>query len=179
MFETLNRVMNVELLRLIEKIKDSSVTLYILCGLPYAGKTYVSREIIAATNCVYVSIDVILERLGYDWESDALPDSVGWEKVFRLSYEETAQALRSGRSVLYDSTNHTMISRNALRQVASESATSSCVVFIDVSPQVVRERWEENKRTHQRFVLSKELLEQTIQTLEKPTAEENVIVIQN
>ena len=162
---------------LIDVISASPPTLFVLCGLPYSGKTYVARQILAATECRYVSIDEILERLGYDWEANRLPDADGWKNVFQISYDESDHALQGGKSVLYDSTNHTKASRDVLREVAKKAGSDARIIFLDTPADVVRGRWERNKTTRERFVLSQALLEQTINALERPMVDEDVITL--
>src|SRR3989338_10412870 len=99
-------------------IKKSSKTLWILCGFPYSGKTYIGKKILEQTSCVYVSIDNILAELHYDWNTNKLPDTEGWKKVFDISYQQTKETLEKDLNVLYDSTNHTKISRDRLREVS-------------------------------------------------------------
>ena len=41
------------------------------------------------------------------------------------------------------------------------------------------ERWEENKKQKNRFVLDKNLLHQTMNAMEVPDSDENVIIIKN
>jgi len=160
-------------------IKKSSKTLWILCGFPYSGKTYIGKKILEQTSCVYVSIDNILTQLHYDWNTNKLPDEAGWKKVFDISYQQTQEALEKGLNVLYDSTNHTKASRDKLREVASSVGAYAKVIYIDVPKEVATERWEENKKQKNRFVLDKNLLHQTMNAMEVPDSDENVIIIKN
>jgi predicted kinase len=109
-------------------MRSSHGILYILCGLLYSGKTYAARKILDAVPCVYVSVDDILEELGYDWNTGRLPDEKGWKTVMDISYRRTREALSDSKNVLYDSTNHTKSSRDALRKVADETGSGSRVV---------------------------------------------------
>ncbi|MDE2144833.1 MAG: AAA family ATPase, partial [Patescibacteria group bacterium] len=65
----------------IKAINDSHKTLWILCGLPYSGKTYLSREVLKNTSAVYVSIDEIFKKAGFDWDSNNLPNEKQWEEI--------------------------------------------------------------------------------------------------
>lgn len=164
---------------IIKDINDSQKTLYILCGLPYSGKTYFAKEIIAKTACVYVSIDDIFHKRGFDWDSNKLPDEQGWESLFNISYRESQNALKSGSNVLYDSTNHTRASRDVLRKIAQDVVANARVIYVDVSAEVVWRRWEENKVEGDRPVVAKKLVEMTIKSFEIPTEDENVMIIKN
>lgn len=164
---------------IIRSISSSKRTLYILCGLPYSGKTYLALKIIEKTNCVYVSIDHILKDFGYDWDSNKLPDEQGWKKVFDISYQKSQEALREGLNVLYDSTNHTKISRDILRKVAYDVGASAKVVYVAVSAKTVWKRWEESSILKDRSVVDKKLVDMTIKAFEIPTEDENLFIVQN
>jgi len=165
---------------LVQSINNSHKTLWILCGFPYSGKTYVGKNILEQTSCVYVSIDNILEELNYDWNTNKLPNEEGWKKVFDISYRQTKEALEKGLNVLYDSTNHTKTSRDNLREVAGSVGADTRVIYINVPAKIAIERWEENKKQKSRFVLDKNLLHKTINAMEIPTADdEKLMVVKN
>lgn len=165
--------------KLIQLINNSHKTLWILCGFPYSGKTYIGKKILKQTSCVYISIDNILEELHYDWNTNKLPNEEGWKKVFDISYQQTKEALEKGLNALYDSTNHTKASRDKLREVAHSVGADTRVIYINVPAEVIIDRWEENKKQKSRFVLNENLLHQTIKASEVPTDDEKVIVIKN
>ncbi len=138
-----------------------------------------AQEILKSTSCVYVGMDNILKRLGYDWDSNKLPSGKGWEEVASLSYKESQNALLNSSNVLYDSTNHTKASRDVLRNIASEVGAGTKIIYIDVPVDMVRKRWEENKINKKRFVLDEKLLDLTINALEVPTVDENPWVFED
>ena len=160
-------------------IKDSQKTLFILCGFPYAGKSYIAKQLQTHADVVFVSIDDIFHTHGFDWDSNLLPDADNWEQIFNESYEKTKHALRDGKNVLYDSTNQTVASRDRLREVAQSVGAETKVIYIQSSVETVWKRWEDNQKKPTRSVVSRELVQQTIDMFEEPTDIENVIVIDN
>ena len=168
-----------ELAQLIKIIHNSQKTLWILCGLPYSGKTYLSKKIIEGTPVAYICIDHILAERGFDWDANRLPKIDEWEKIFEVSYERLKIALKRNMNVLYDSTNHTKASRDALRKQAQKIGAEVRVIFVDIPIETLWKRWKENALQKNRSVVSKELVEQTIQTFEKPTADENIFLLLN
>ena len=108
-----------------------------------------------------------------------MPDEAGWKKVFDISYQQTQGALQKGLNVFYDSTNHTKASRDKLREVASSGGADAKIIYIDVPAQIVVDRWQENKKQKNRFVLDENLLYQTIGAMEIPTDDESVVTIKN
>ena len=158
-----------------EMIKNKNKTLFILCGLPYSGKSYLSKEIIKNIPIEYISIDDIFHARGYDWNTNTLPDAKSWSEIFETSYEKTREALNNSKNVLYDSTNHTKTSRDTLRKVAESVGADTHVIFIDVPLDTIYKRWEENKANPTRSVVDRELVDMTIQMFEKPDEDESVI----
>jgi len=165
--------------RIIKEISESHKTLWILCGLPYSGKSYLAGKILENTSAAYVSIDKILKSRGFDWDSNKLPDENEWKEIFYISYKESQEALRSGLVVLYDSTNHTKASRDMLRKIAHEVGAETQVIYVDVLPEVIWKRWEESRASKNRSLVDKKLVEMTISSLEAPTSEEHVLCIIN
>jgi len=86
---------------MLEKIKNSTSTLFILCGFPYTGKSYIAKEIIKETDITVVSIDDIFYQKGFDWDTDNLPDAVVWKEIFDIAFEKTKELLLSGKNVLF------------------------------------------------------------------------------
>lgn len=160
-------------------LQGSRKTLFILCGFPYAGKSYIAKQLLEKTDTAFVSIDVIFYTYGVDWNSNKLPDTETWEQIFNESYEQIKQALIAGKNVLYDSTNQTVVSRDKLRKVAYSAGAEAKVVFIKTPVDVVWQRWGENQKELTRSVVSKELVQQTIDMFEEPSEDENVIIVNN
>lgn len=164
---------------LIKTIKNSQKTLFILCGFPYAGKSFVAEESRKHTDIVFVSIDTIFHTHGFDWDTNTLPDIEMWQDIFDESYEKTKEVLSTGKNVLYDSTNQTAASRDKLREVATSVGANSCIIYIKSSTEIVWKRWEENKKNPTRSVVSRELIQMTIDMFEEPTVNENVLIVEN
>ncbi len=164
---------------LIKTIKESQKTLFILCGFPYAGQSFVAGELRKYTDIVFVSIDTIFHAHGFDWDTNTLPDTDAWQKIFDESYEISKDALREGNNVLYDSTNQTLVSRNKLRDIARSVGARTMVIYVQCSPETVWKRWNENQEKSTRSVVNKELVRITIDAFEVPTDNENVITIIN
>jgi predicted kinase len=169
----------VDVNNLISMIHNSHRTLFILCGLPYVGKSYIAKQVQSKTDIAFVSIDDIFHAQGFDWNSNTLPDVDTWEQIFTESYEQTRKALMIGKSVLYDSTNQTVTSRDKLRKVAESADADTKVIYIQSPVEVIWKRWEENQQSRTRSVVNRELVQQTIDMFEEPTEGEDVVVICN
>jgi predicted kinase len=160
-------------------IRTNKKVLYILCGLPYAGKSYFVNSLTDKTNISVVSIDKIFNNNGFDWNNNNLPSSTEWERIFEESYQIVRAKLTMGENVLYDSTNHTKVSRDMLRAVASTVGASTCVIYVKTPIDEIWKRWEENELSKSRPQVSRELVQMTIDMFEEPDESENRITLQN
>jgi len=160
-------------------IQEQRQMLCILCGFPYAGKSFIAQQILDKGYFIFVSIDDIFHARGFDWNSNKLSDAIGWESIFDESYQKATAALKEGKSVLYDSTNQTVASRDRLRALAEASGVEAVVLYVKASVETVWRRWEENQRNQQRSVVSRELVQETIDMFEEPTVLENTLIIEN
>ena len=168
-----------QLSNLIELIQNSRNSLFILCGFPYAGKSYIAKQLVDRTDIVFVSIDDIFHNHEFEWNTNKLPNREQWEKIFNESYEQTKQALMNGKNVLYDSTNQTVASRDKLREVSATVNADTKVIYIKSPVETVWKRLEDNQSDPSRSVVSKELVQMTIEMFEEPTEDENVIIVKN
>ena len=164
---------------IISKIQNSKSVLYILCGFPYSGKSYVSSQLQQQVGIKVVAIDDIFTAKGFDWDTNVLPSAIEWEQIFNESYEQVKDNLLQGKNVLYDSTNQTVVSRNKLRKAAESVGAETCVLYIKTPTDTIWQRWEENHNNHKRSVVGRELVQQTIDMFEEPTEDEDVLVVEN
>lgn len=163
----------------ISKIQSSNRSLFILCGFPYSGKSNVANLLLQETEIKIVAIDSIFNAKGFDWNTNKLPTATEWQEIFAESYEAVHDALKQGKNVLYDSTNHTVNSRDKLREVAASVGTSSYVIYVKTPTEVIWGRWRENQKAPSRPQISQDLVQATIDTFEEPDESENVITLQN
>lgn len=163
----------------LDEIRSAHRTLYILCGYPYAGKSHIARIIVQETGTALVSIDDILRSYGFDWTTGHLPDAGKWQEIFDESFTLTRKDLTSGRNVLYDSTNHTLASRDRLREVANSVGADARVILITSGTEAIWDRWKASTQNLDRPTVSKELVEETIASFEAPNEKESVLLIRN
>lgn len=165
------------MLEIIKQINSSQRTLFIMCGLPYSGKTYVSDRLSTETSIHVIRIDDILSKRNFDWDTNKLPNEAEWVEIFEESYQVTKNILERSENVLYDSTNHTLASREKLRELAKQSGAETAVIFVNTPKPIIWERWEKNKKLITRSVVAKDLVEMTIDAFEPPTQDEHAIII--
>ncbi len=162
-----------------QRIRSSVKTLFIVCGYPYSGKSYITDQLVHDTGAVLVRIDNIFHSRGFEWGTNKLPNSEEWRFIFEESYILTREALQKGRNVLYDSTNQTVASRDRLREVAQSVNANAAVIYIKSDIQTVLKRREESARLQNRHLVDEALVEQTVHEFEEPDERENAICIEN
>lgn len=70
-----------------------------------------------------------------------------------------------------------LASRSRLREIADSVGAEAGVIYIKSSVENVWKRWEENQNNPGRSVVSKDLVQMTINMFEEPTEEKNTIII--
>src|SRR5258708_7804853 len=123
----------------------SEPILYIMCGLPFSGKTTLAQELSKRFGIAIVGIDNIREERGFSWLENEKVTAEDWKSIFDESYKRTLAHLEEHKSVLYDSANQDRISRDRLRQIAHYGEVSSKVIFLDVPEGEIRKRWIKNQ----------------------------------
>jgi len=149
--------------------------LYIMCGLPFSGKTVLAQTLSRRFGLPIVGIDNIREERGFTWEENVKVTAEDWKAIFDVSYERTLAYLKERKSVIYDSANQDRISRDRLRNLAQRGKSIAKVILVDVPEGEIRKRWLNNQATKERFHLPEKYLQAAIDTFEKPTEDENVI----
>ena len=113
--------------------------LFIFSGLPGAGKTTLSQKLALQTSAMHLRIDTIEQAL-----RDLCSIDVQGEG-YRLSYRVAADNLRLGISVVADSCNPIVLTRNEWEQVATDSEAD----FVNIEV-VCSDKVEHRKRVETR-----------------------------
>lgn len=124
-------------------------TLYVMCGVPGAGKSTFSRKFAEEKG---------LERFSFDEM-----------RCFRLeSFMKPAlEAMRNGKSVILDTVNLRVNVRKKVLQAAEEIPCKKVVVFMDTSLEQCLYR-----NAHRECRLQDCIIESTYRSLQKPTLDE-------
>src|SRR5215831_13921304 len=100
--------------------------LYILCGLPFSGKSTLAQQLALATGSVLVSYDALW------WEKKReTGDSWGFDALCHLAEARLAEALEDGVSAVYDTLNNSKGWRDRLRRLAARHGARSVVVYLN------------------------------------------------
>jgi predicted kinase len=141
---------------------DTTPTLYILCGLPGAGKTTLATAITKARDIAYVSLDHIKADEGF-FVSDADVPEAEWPGIHDVVHASLLMPLRLGRSVIYDASNLRREQRDELRALSASRKFASRVVYVAVPEATARER-------------APDAIGAALSGFEEPSKDEDVIV---
>jgi predicted kinase len=148
--------------------------LYILCGLPFAGKTTLAKGLVSELGIKRVAIDDInTERGLWDDEKGLSPEE--WTHVYNEAYRRIGLLLGQGERVMDDSTNFTREQRDRLRAIAARHNAATTVIYVTTPLAETRRRWQENRSTRVRGDVRDDDFTQVVENLEAPTEDENVL----
>ena len=148
-------------------------TLFIMCGLPFSGKTYLSKKIAERFG---------IKRISYDELWKEIHDNEGrdpnWEALCSIAEARIAAELKAGRSVVYDTLNDTKGNRDKLRMVAKDAGGKATVIYTKTSRELFEKRRATARTTGERLSVSEENFTQAFARFEEPTTDEVVIIRQ-
>ncbi len=151
------------------------MTLYIMCGVGFSGKSTLAKKIAEHTKSILISQDALFFEkekelnLSQDSEDD-------WRMVINMCRDKIKEELSKSHSVVFDDTSTKFRYREKLRTIAKMTGADTKVIFLDTPIEVQKERQLKNKISKERHDVKQEYLDDAIQELEIPTDGENVLV---
>lgn len=150
--------------------------LYILCGLPFSGKTLLAKKLANKLGFLRIDLDDIKFELLGETIKDELVSPAEWDRVYQEMYKRIEEALSLGKTVVHDTGNFTKHERALVRNIGDKLGVEVKTIYVDIPKEVVKQRWLNNKLTKDRFDISKKSFKEAVAEMEPPTVEENVIV---
>lgn len=148
--------------------------LYILCGLPFAGKTTLGKELVERFGFVYIDVDQINTNFGVGL-CGATISPEEWVRTYAEAYKQLADALNSRNPVLFEGASYTKELRDRLRTIAFERGIASQVIYLDISKSEARQRLHSNRITPRRHNVHDDNFALVVTYFEPPAQEEQVI----
>jgi predicted kinase len=147
--------------------------LYILTGLPYAGKTTLRNELVKRFKMRVISIDEINDEWGVIAEQITQKD---WDKVYTEAYKRLKEYLSQGKKVVFDGASLLFRERETQRQIAESIGAAYKLIYVDTPQEEIKERWMKNQQTKDRGHVPEKLFEAALTMWEEPRAEEHPLI---
>ena len=153
-----------------------TLTLYALCGLPFAGKSTLATALSKNIGAVVVRLDEINQERGLGLDGSTIP-AQEWQRSYREAYRRIADQLDGGQSVIFDHGNFTRAERERVRSIGAHAGALVQIIHVLVSPEVARRRWLRNRLTRERYDVRDDDFELVVRTFEPPDGEPEVVTI--
>ncbi len=153
----------------------SEARLYILCGLPFAGKTTLARVMARRLGFVSIALDDVNSERDVGLSGEAISQAE-WAKSYAEAHRRLDQALAERQSVIYDATNFQRKERDRLRDIAARHGLPVSVIYLNLPTAEVCRRWLDNRRSGVRYDVRDEDFAQVAENFEPPSSDEDVLI---
>ncbi len=152
--------------------------LYLLCGLPCAGKTTLAKQLAKEKGAIALSLDHLVLTL-FPEEDTFETHHKYVQRVENTFFPIVGNLLNQGCSVVMDFPAHTKVERDSLRQIATQAKVKSYLYYLQADLETIK------KRIQQRNVALKDgeyfipdwLLAMIIEKFEPPDLSEEPIEV--
>src|SRR3989344_1382013 len=150
--------------------------LYILCGIPFSGKTTLAKKLERKLGFKVIDLDEVkFDLFGKEIKDNDIKED-GLDKVYQEVYKRIETNLIRGKTVIHDTGNFTKSERDLVKMMADKLSIKTVTIFVDTPKEVARERLLQNRKTTQRFDVTDEDFEGTTNEMELPSESEEHIV---
>jgi predicted kinase len=145
-----------------------------MCGIPFAGKSTIAKELACRCGFALVSVDEIVRELRLDLGAQAEKQRA-WALAMAEGFERSRRLLAGGESVIYDNANHSQRNRDRCRRIARHANAAFQCVWVDVPVETARARLEANRLAPMREDVPDPSFRQIVEEFEPPIDEPDVI----
>ncbi|SMH42902.1 Predicted kinase [Rathayibacter oskolensis] len=150
------------------------MTLALMCGLSFAGKSTFAGALAGELDAVLISLDLInAERGLHGGQGIPLEE---WATTNRLAHERARDRLAEGRHVVVDDTGSPRFIRDGWREVADAAGAVFVIVWVRIDPALQRERVLANRAQKERPDVIDAVLTGHAESFEPPLDEEPIAV---
>lgn len=127
-----------------ERAGEASPDLIVLCGLPFAGKSTLARDLAARLGMRHVEVDAIVREQGGTFGPDPLPRAA-WVTAYREGHRRLGHLLAGGTPAVWDAVSFRWSHREALRRLATRQGRTSHLVWVSPPGVEIARRRAENR----------------------------------
>jgi len=146
--------------------------LYILCGIPFSGKTTLARRMVNKFGFTRIDLDEVKFNLFGSSITDSEIDKSGWDRVYQVMYKEIEDSLKLGKTVIHDTGNFTKNERVLVKKIADDLGIESITIFVDTPEKEAYKRLLMNRNNKERFDVSDADFKSTTIEMEIPDVDE-------
>lgn len=148
-------------------------TLFIITGLPFAGKTTLAKELVKRLNFEVTSVDEMIDKHNFTVEKMSYAD---WGIVYDEAFEKLGELLKGGNSVIFDGGSLKKTERQNLKNVAEKSGVPWKLVYVNTTKEEIIQRRKENLKTQKRDQLEDNTMGKAFAMFEELTPDENYTI---
>jgi predicted kinase len=148
--------------------------LYIMCGLPYSGKTTLQKELVKRLGFQVVSVDRIMDEK--DMWREGHPTQEDWNVAYSEAYRRMEEYLKEGKTVIFDCANLPFHEREDARKIADSLGVTHQLIYANTSKEDILRRRQENEQTKVRGHIDQEMMENAFNLFDEPTESEHPII---
>ncbi len=149
--------------------------LFILCGLPFSGKSTLARAMAERLDLVHVELDAAHGERGIELNGVA-PSREDWIAAYRRSFWTLNEVLAAGNSAVFDATSYRRIHRQRLVRIAARYNVPATIVYLDVSEVEAKRRRDANRTTNKRPNVRDEDFALIAGEMQLPSGDESALV---
>jgi len=146
--------------------------LYIMVGLPYSGKTTLTKELVNRFGFEVVSMDKTIDEENLDPVTMTQED---WNIVYSHGYKKLKKLLLDGKTVILDLGNLKRSERDTARAIAEKINVPSKLIYINVPVEEIKDRRQKNEETQERGHLAEKTLQKALDMWEEPLSDEKFV----
>lgn len=148
-------------------------TLYIMSGLPFSGKTTISKKIADVLGIKRISFDEVWN------ETKNIPgknEIEKWKFISQKCEDLIVDELNNNRSVVYDNLGDRPNNRDKMRQLAITNKANFKIIYINISKEESIKRQLENITKQDHHLVSDKNFNNALLNFEIPSPSENPII---
>lgn len=147
--------------------------LYIMTGLPYSGKSTLTKKLVERFSFSVASMDEVIDENNFEIAEMTQED---WNYVYSEGYERLKKMLTEGKTVVLDLGNLKRSERDTARRIAESMDIPYKLIYVNTPPEEIKRRRLQNIETKERGHLEDVSMERALNMFQEPTEDENPII---
>lgn len=149
---------------------------YLLCGIPFSGKSTLGRLLADKLEMIHVNLDDVKRDMGYqDVNDDDVPDEA-WPIIIAKADQIALASLRQGKSVAHETAWVTKEWRERARALASNEGFETKIIWIQTPPEIIEQRRASNRKSKERYDTNEDEFQGYVEEFEPPGVDEHVLI---